>query len=147
MEFEIRPLTLSDYDPVYALWATCEGIGLSAADSRPEIDRFLRRNPGLAFAAWSGPQLAGAVLTGEDGRRGYLYHLAVSPQHRRQGIGRALVQRCVFGLKERGIQKCHIFVYADNQAGIAFWSQLGFELRPELVILSREILPAPVSRI
>jgi ribosomal protein S18 acetylase RimI-like enzyme len=147
MAYEIRAMTIGDYDPVYALWQSCEGIGLSAADSRTAIDRFLRRNPGLAFAAWEGNILAGAVLTGEDGRRGYLYHLAVSPQHRRQGIGRALVERCVFGLKERGIQKCHIFVYSDNQAGMAFWAQLGFELRRELVIMSREILSPPLSRV
>jgi ribosomal protein S18 acetylase RimI-like enzyme len=140
-------MTIDDYDEVYVLWQASEGIGLSAADSRAGIDQFLRRNPGLAFVARTGPTLAGAAMVGEDGRRGYLYHLAVSPACRRQGIGRALVERCIAGLRQRGIQKCHIFVYGDNQAGMAFWDQLGFQLRPDLVIMSREIVQPPISRI
>lgn len=147
MSFEIHPMKIDDYDPVYALWQASEGIGLSAADTRPEIARFLQRNPGLAFVARSGGDLAGAAMVGDDGRRGYLYHLAVDPRFRRQGIGKALVERCVFALGERGIHKCHIFVYADNQAGMAFWEQLGFYLRPDLVIMSRDILHPPITRI
>jgi len=143
MSYAIQPMTIEDYDEVYALWQSSEGIGLSAADSRAGIARFLERNPGLAFVARRSPDLAGAVMVGEDGRRGYLYHLAVSPSHRRQGIGRSLVETCMAALRQRGIQKCHIFVYGANQAGLAFWDQLAFQLRPDLVIMSRDIIVPP----
>ncbi len=130
---------MADYDEVYALWKASEGIGLSAADEREGIARFLERNPGLAFVARHGTELAGAVLVGDDGRRGYLHHLAVSAAHRRGGLGRALVERCLAALGERGIRKCHIFVFGGNQGGLAFWEELGFYPRNELVLMSHDI--------
>jgi ribosomal protein S18 acetylase RimI-like enzyme len=139
MPYEILPMTLDDYSDVLSLWQTSEGIGLSSADSRDGIARFLERNPGLAFVARDPAGLAGAVMVGEDGRRGYLYHLAVSPRCRRQGIGQALVERCLEGLRRCGIEKCHIFVYHANAAGKAFWEQAGFAARPDLVIMSHSI--------
>jgi ribosomal protein S18 acetylase RimI-like enzyme len=139
MDYEIRLMTMADYDEVYALWQASEGIGLSAADERAGIARFLERNPGLAFVARAGTELAGAVLVGDDGRRGYLHHLAVSAAHRRRGLGQALVDRCLSALSERGIRKCHIFVYGGNQGGLAFWEEVGFYPRPELVLMSHDV--------
>ena len=132
-------MTLDDYPEVLALWQSSEGVGLSSADSREGIARFLERNPGLAFVARDPEGLAGAVMVGDDGRRGYLYHLAVSPRCQRQGIGRALVERCLEGLRQRGIEKCHIFVYHANLEGQAFWKRAGFAARPDLIIMSHSI--------
>ncbi len=139
MDYEIQQMTMADYDEVYALWRASEGIGLSADDERDGIARFLERNPGLAFVARRGKELAGVVLVGVDGRRGYLHHLAVGPAHRRQGLGRALVERCLSALGERGIRKCHLFVHASNQGGLDFWEEVGFYRRPELVLMSCDI--------
>jgi len=139
MPYEILPMTLNDYPEILSLWQSSEGIGLSSADSRDGIARFLERNPGLAFVARDPIGLAGAVMVGEDGRRGNLYHLAVSPRCRRQGIGRALVERCLEGLRRRGIEKCHIFVFAANLDGQAFWQGAGFAARPDLIIMSHSI--------
>ncbi len=139
MEYEIRPMTIDDYDEVHALWRASEGIGLSAADERDGIARFLEHNPGLAFVARRGKELAGAVLVGFDGRRGYLHHLAISSEHRRVGLGRALVERCLSELGERGIHKCHIFVHTSNHSALDFWEEVGFYRRPELVLMSVDI--------
>ncbi|MBN2004426.1 MAG: GNAT family N-acetyltransferase, partial [Anaerolineae bacterium] len=95
MTLHFRTLTLSDYNAVLALWQSSEGVGLSDADSREAIGRYLARNPGLSFTAWDGDELTGAVLCGHDGRRGYVHHLAVKPAHRRQGLGKALAARCL----------------------------------------------------
>ncbi len=139
MSYDLFPMTLDDYPEVLSLWQSSEGIGLSAADSRAGIARFLERNPGLAFVARDPGGLAGAVMVSDDGRRAYLYHLAVSPRCRRQGIGRALVERCLAELRRRGIEKCHIFVYAGNLEGQAFWQGAGFATRPDLIIMSYTI--------
>ncbi len=139
MDYEIRLMTMDDYDEVYALWQASEGIGLSAADERDGIARFLECNPGLAFVAYAGTELAGAVITGNDGRRGYLHHLAVSSKYRRHGLGRVLVERSLEALKERGIHKCHIFVYGNNRSARAFWEEVGFYHRTELILMSHDI--------
>jgi ribosomal protein S18 acetylase RimI-like enzyme len=134
MGIVIREMSIQDYDEVLALWRASEGVGLSDADSEEGVARFLDRNPGLSFVAWDGEHLVGVVLCGHDGRRGYIHHLAVSKPHRRQGLGRALVERCLSALRRAGIGKCHIFVFADNQDTIAFWKKIGWTQRVELIM-------------
>ncbi len=133
----IRAMTIQDYDAVIALWQSADGVGLSDADSREAIGRYLARNPGLSFTAWDGDVLVGAVLCGHDGRRGYVHHLAVRPLHRRQGIGKALATRCLDALAAEGIDKCHLFVFAVNADAIAFWKSVGWGQRVDLVVMSR----------
>jgi len=136
---EIRPMTIADYDQVYALWQACEGVGLSAADEPQAIRAYLERNPGLSAVALDGGRVVGTVLCGHDGRRGYIHHLAVAQSHRRRGIGRALVERILSALMAQGIQKCHLFVFGENRQAIAFWERVGFSQRVELVMMSRQI--------
>jgi ribosomal protein S18 acetylase RimI-like enzyme len=128
----IRPLTIRDYPAVLRLWRATPGIGLDDdSDSRAAIGRYLRRNPNLSFVACHNRQLVGAVLSGHDGRRGYLHHLAVLPALRRHGIGSALVNRCLRGLAKANISRCNIFVRGDNPQGLAFWKRRGWTLRAE----------------
>lgn len=127
------------YDEVLTLWQQCEGIGLSSADSRENIQSYLERNPGMSFLARTQGLLIGAVLAGHDGRRGYIYHLAVHPNWRRQGFGRQLIDRCLQALKIAGIQKCHLFIFNDNIGGIDFWKSLGWEQRSDISVFSRTI--------
>jgi len=122
---------------MFALWQVAEGMGLSNADSRENIASFLERNPGLSFVAYDGDRLVGTILCGHDGRRGYLYHLAVSVSHRHQGIGRDLATRSLSALRQGNIDKCHIFVYKENQGAIAFWDCIGWIERIELIIMSK----------
>ena len=137
MNVLIQEMTIQDYDDVYALWQASDGIELSEVDTRNDIDRLLDRNPGLSFVARDGEQLVGAVLCTHDGRRGYIDQLAVRESHRRQGIGKGLVARCLYNLMRSGIRKWHLFVQEDNQDAIAFWQKLGWAERVELVTMSR----------
>jgi ribosomal protein S18 acetylase RimI-like enzyme len=139
---EVRVFSMDDYDRVLALWRQCEGVGLSQADSRQAIRAYLQRNPGMSLVACAADTVVGAILCGHDGRRGYIYHLAVSPQYRRRGIGRLLAQRCLDGLKGAGIDKCHIFIFNTNQAGIAFWKAMGWTPRSDIGVISKDLDPA-----
>ena len=129
-------MSIADYAPVMALWTATSGLRLRAADSRPAIERYLARNPNLSFVARHGDQIVGAVLAGHDGRRGYLQHLAVAPDHRGHGVGARLVRLCTEALAREGIDKTHLFVLNDNPAGLAFWRHLGWQPRPEVTMFS-----------
>jgi ribosomal protein S18 acetylase RimI-like enzyme len=133
---EMRP---DDYDEVLALWQRCEGVGLTPSDSREAVHAYLARNAGLSLVARDGARIVAAVLCGHDGRRGYLYHLAVAQEYRRQGLGRALVDRCLAQLAAAGIHKATIFVYAHNQAGQEFWRNTGWKDRGDLVVLQHVV--------
>ena len=129
----IRPMTLADYDAVYALWMSCTGMGLNNLDdSRDGIEQFLTRNPETCFVAEENG-IVGVILVGNDGRRGYIYHTAVHPDCRHRGIGSALVERALDALRTIGIRKCALVVFARNTDGNAFWEHRGFTVREDLV--------------
>lgn len=136
MEVNIREMTIDDYDEVLTLWQNSEGVGLSTADERDEIAKYLQRNPGTSFVALDNGQLVATILCGHDGRRGYIHHLAVRKSYRRMGIGRYLVEKCLEELRLIGIQKCHLFVFGANQEAITFWQRVGFTQRLELSMMS-----------
>lgn len=122
----IAPMAIADYDEVVALWRDCPGIGMGESDERGPVAAYLERNPGLSLVARAGGRLVGAMLSGHDGRRGYLHHLGVAASHRRDGIGKALVERAVADLRALGIPKVNIFVFDGNAAGTAFWEAMGW---------------------
>jgi putative acetyltransferase len=136
MTVEFRPMTIEDYPTAYALWEKAEGVGLSSADQHEAIASYLARNPGISQAAFDDAQMVGVMLCGHDGRRGLIHHLVVADSHRRQGVGRQLVERGLAALAQAGIQKCHIFVFTENHKAIAFWQEIGWEHRQDLMIMS-----------
>ncbi len=141
MDVHIIILTMDAYDAVMALWERVEGVGLhDDTDSRDGIRAYLERNPGMSFVAVRAGVVVGAVLSGNDGRRGYIHHLAVASECRRQGIGRRLIDSCLEAQRAAGISKCHVFVYCDNKDGIAFWESHGWHRRSaEITVMSRDV--------
>ena len=130
--YTIRAMSLDDYDQVIELMKRTPGISLRDADSRAATARYLQRNPDMSFVAEVGGVLAGCVMCGHDGRRGYLQHLLVLPEYRRQGIANALVERCLMSLEQHGIQKCHLDVFKTNSSAARFWARQGWQLRTDI---------------
>ena len=122
-----REFLISDYDRALALWNEVEGVEICEGDSREEIRGYLERNPGLSRVAEGDGVLAGAVLCGHDGRRGFIYHLAVAPGFRGRGVGRLLLDDCVRGLGAARMQRAIILVAGDNSLGREFWLRQGWE--------------------
>jgi predicted N-acetyltransferase YhbS len=136
---EIREMRPSDYDAAYALWQATENVGLSDADSREMIQRCLRHSPGLSFVACDGGDLVGTVLGCDYGRRGMLLHLAVARDRRGRGIASSLVKRCLSAMKAAGLSRCNSMVFAGNTDGRAFWKHMGWQERPDVLWISREL--------
>lgn len=133
MAYKIRQMDISDYEKVYSLWLSCKGMGLNDLDdSRQGIEAYLRRNPHTCFVAEEGGVIVGAIISGHDGRSGYIYHTAVSPQFRHKGIGSSLVNSALAALKAEGINKVALVVFSRNEEGNAFWKKLGFSAREDL---------------
>ncbi|KAF2391723.1 GNAT family N-acetyltransferase [Pseudomonas frederiksbergensis] len=130
--FTLRVMTLDDYEAVIDLMKRTPGVSLRDADSRESTAKYLERNPGLSFVAEVEGVIGGCVMCGHDGRRGYLQHLVVLPQHRRQGIANALVARCLSSLEALGILKCHLDVFKTNEAAAKYWHSQGWQLRTDI---------------
>ena len=127
-EVELLPMLPSDYDAVLALWMTIRGFGIRALDdSREDVVRFIRRNPTTSVVAEADGRIVGSILCGSDGRQGALYHVCVAREYRRQGIGTRMVGYCMERLREMGINKVGLIAFANNDAGNAFWKQIGWK--------------------
>lgn len=132
----VERMRQEDIPGLRVLWGETPGIGLSSADTPQALSEFLRRNPTTCFVARHGEQVIGSVLGGFDGRRGYVYHLAVGERFRHQGLGRALLVRVMEAFGELGARKVHLFVFRDNEQAIAFYQHAGWELRHDIVVMS-----------
>ena len=127
-DVQILPMTEADYDDVRALWMTIRGFGIRALDdSREDVVRFIRRNPTTSVVAKKDGRVIGSILCGSDGRQGALYHVCVAEGFRRQGIGPRMVGYCMQQLKALGINKVGLIAFTKNDAGNAFWKQIGWK--------------------
>ena len=111
----------------------------SLDDSREGISRFLSRNPNTSFAAYENGKLVGAILSGHDGRRGYIYHTVVLPEYRSRGIASDLVNKAVEALQNEGITRVCLNVMETNELGKKFWSSRGWEKKDFLGFYSKAI--------
>ena len=147
MDITVRLVTIDDYDRIYALWCSAEQSRRAlnpVDDSRPGIQRYLKRNPTTCFLACpvdDPARVLGVILTGHDGRRGIIHHLCVHPACRRQGIARLLVQRAEEALRAEGISKVFGLVFRDNDGANAFWEEQGYSLRTNLNYRNKSLNP------
>jgi len=133
---QIRPMTIADHPSLIALLQESEGVTLREADSLEATARYLERNPNLSFVAVLEGEIIGSVMSGHDGRRGYLQHLIVRPPYRGRGIAKALVHTALNALIKIGIYKTHCFVFRSNDTAQGFWESMGWERRDQTLMYS-----------
>jgi ribosomal protein S18 acetylase RimI-like enzyme len=122
-----REFRSGDYDAAVQLWTRVDGVEVAEGDSKEDLVSYISRNSHLSRVAEDGSRIVGAVLCGHDGRRGFIYHLAVEPAYQGKALGRRLVDECLDGLRRAGIKRALILVAADNPRGRSFWRASGWE--------------------
>jgi ribosomal protein S18 acetylase RimI-like enzyme len=115
------------------LWRASEGVILRQSDTPEAMTRFLARNPDTSWIALYGDVVVGSIMAGQDGWRGYLYHVAVHPDWRRRGVGTQLVEQAVAAIRSHGIPRIHCLVKHDNAEAQVFWLKRGFTRRDDVV--------------
>jgi len=84
-------------------------------------------------------RLVGTILCGHDGRRGFIYHLAVLKKHRRKQIASKLISRSLIALKKGGIERCSLMVKETNEEAYSFWEKTGWRRRNDLYMFSKDL--------
>jgi len=131
----IRPFVYpDDYRAVHALWSTAgPGVHLGPSDAPEEIAKKVYREADLFLVAESRGQIVGTVMGGFDGRRGLIYHLVVSQEMRRSGIGSALMSVLEERLQEKGCLRAYLLVTKDNPDALHFYETIGWETMDILI--------------
>ena len=108
-----------------ALWSICE---LTRPWNNPhrDIDRKLARDGDNLLVLEEDNQLIGSVMVGYEGHRGWVNYLAVHPDHRRQGLGRLLMDEAERRLRDLGCAKVNLQVRASNETAREFYRQIGY---------------------
>jgi len=128
----IRPCTSHDRSAVIALWERVFPDDPPHNAPAKVFDAKLSMLDEMLFVATDGNTVIGTAMAGYDGHRGWLYTVAVSPEHRRRGIGTALVRHAVGALRTAGCIKVNLQIRASNTAVRGFYESLGFEVEERL---------------
>ena len=141
LSVRIRPFCFpEDYQQVHDLWTSIEkGVHVGRSDTPEEIEKKLRRDPDLFLVAECDDEIIGSVIGGYDGRRGLLYHLAVSAPFRSQGIGSRLMREVELKLREMGCLKCYLLVTEDNADVESYYRSRGWQPMDGIHLFGKEL--------
>ncbi len=139
MSWRIRPFAQADTENVVALWRDC-GLTRPWNDPHRDIARKLQVQPELFLVGECAGAVVASVMAGYEGHRGWVYYLAVDPQHRRRGFARELMQHVEAALLARGCPKISLLVRENNTEVLAFYARLGYA-QDAAVPLGKRLIP------
>jgi ribosomal protein S18 acetylase RimI-like enzyme len=128
-----------DAKDVVVLWQAC-GLTRPWNDPLADFRLALSTEGSTVLVEREGSAVIGSVMVGFDGHRGWVYYLAVAPDRRGEGLGRALMAAAEAWLRERSAPKIQLMVRADNDAALGFYEALGLEVQ-KVVVLGRFLEP------
>jgi ribosomal protein S18 acetylase RimI-like enzyme len=129
MQVELRSAVADDIPGVLAMWQ--QAAEPTSTDSPDALAGLLRRDPDALIVAAADGTIVGSVIAGWDGWRGSIYRLAVAPDHRRRGLGRALLQAAEDHLAGLGARRSHAIVVGTSARAVAFWRATDWEHQSE----------------
>ena len=135
---KIREFKIEDYLTVRALWQT-SGLELRPGDDLEDIRLKLQRDPDLFLIAEQDEEIIGSVIGGWDGRRGWIYHLAVRPDHQRKGIGTKLIEELERRLFAKGAKKVNAQIHKWNNQSSEFFKAIGYDAQSDLVMIGKQL--------
>lgn len=139
---KIRTMTIDDYNEAYELWSNTPGMGLRGLDDTYEgIKFFLDYNPDLSIVCEINGKVEGTILCGFDGKRAYLYHVALSENYSGKSIGRKMVLFLEERLKKLGVNGIALVAFSKNEIGNKFWDKLGYDSRKDLYYRDKNLNP------
>ncbi len=124
-EVEIRSFCEADEERVIELWAQCDLLR-PWNDPRKDIARKLRVQRDLFLVGMISGRVVASVMAGYDGHRGWVNYLAVDPDCRRHGLGRAMMLEAERRLAALGCPKVNLQVRRGNLDAVAFYAGIGF---------------------
>ncbi|QUS38442.1 GNAT family acetyltransferase [Tardiphaga alba] len=122
---KVTPLVDADIPAVVDLWQRCN-LARPWNDSAADIALARRDENSDVLVGRDGDAIVASVLVGHDGHRGWVYYVAVDPDHQGKDLGRGIMQAAEGWLRAKGIEKLMLLVRSDNTKVQKFYEQLGY---------------------
>ena len=123
---------VTDRIQVVELWRNVFGYETAHNEPNLAISKKIATNDGLFFVAVENTDIAGTIMAGYDGHRGWLYSVAVDPKIRLNGLGSSLVRHAEKALTDLGCMKVKLQLLATNEATATFYKSLGYSVEPNI---------------
>jgi ribosomal protein S18 acetylase RimI-like enzyme len=132
-DIAIRPVRENELAAVLRLWEEADVTPPSVTDSIEGLTRLIQEPGAVLLVATIDGRIIGSVIGGWDGWRGNIYRIAVTPEYRRRGVARRLVEEISSALFDKGADRLSALVEHEHPWAIGFWESLrdlGYENDP-----------------
>jgi ribosomal protein S18 acetylase RimI-like enzyme len=133
-----------DVEAILELWRQAEAVP-GVTDTAEDLHRAIGGGPANVLVGEVEGRLVGSVIGTFDGWRANVYRLAVHPDHRRQGIARALVAAVEQELTRQGAKRVTALVMKDHPWAMTFWEAVGYPVDERTVRRVRNLGPEGAS--
>jgi ribosomal protein S18 acetylase RimI-like enzyme len=140
----VRPARATDSSAILGLWDQAGMLGYTREPER-DISAVLAADAGAFLVAEAAGETVGVLMGSNDGRRGWINRLAIAPQHRARGIGRALVAEAERVMGAGGLPQANLLVFADNRDAQDFWERLGYSASAPVTLRSKRLGASPAD--
>lgn len=136
---KIQTMKQSDFKQVYALW---KKAGLNVSDyqkEKKESVMMLTLNPYSCLVGIEDNKIIGSVFGIFNGRRGWIYHLAIDPTYQKMGNGTKLLKQAEYALFKQGAQRVLLWVEHSNLKVIPFYTKNKYEIIPDALVFGKNV--------
>lgn len=138
-DITIRKIKLSDFSEIFSLWQKA-GLGLSDKNMEfSDLRLTIKKNPNSCFVLIKDKKIIGSVLGTFNGRRGWIYHLAVDPDYQHEGYGSLLLIKAEKELKKQGAHRIHLGVLYTNLKVLPFYEKYEYDVVNDALWLGKNI--------
>jgi ribosomal protein S18 acetylase RimI-like enzyme len=130
--FVLRECRSEEVGAVLELWRQADATP-GVTDNANDLRRTVVESQAHVLVAEAEGQVVGSIIGTFDGWRGNIYRLAVHPDHRRQGIARALVAEVEKRLAQQGAKRITALVEKDHPWAMSFWEAVGYRVDERIV--------------
>ncbi len=133
-----REFSMKDFVAVSQLWRR-SGLEIRPGDSKEELRRKLERDSDLFLVAEEDSKIVGSIIGAWDGRRGWIYHLAVDPRFRRRHFAKKMLLEIERRMREKGVPRVHTMVFVWNAPSLNLFEGIGYERQSDLVLMGKTL--------
>jgi ribosomal protein S18 acetylase RimI-like enzyme len=133
----VRSYAPADFEKVVALWEACE-LTRPWNDPASDIEFCVGSENSILLVGVAGGEskIVATAMVGHDGHRGWIYYVAVAPEHQEKGGGREIMAQAERWLAQRGVPKAMLMIRETNKKVMGFYERLGYAVE-ERVVMAR----------
>lgn len=138
---KIKTMKLKDFNSMYSLWKKVKGLSVgNLKDEKKEVSQIIKLSPLSNFVVVDSGKIIGTVLAIFNGRRGWVYHLAVHPDYQNRGLGSLLLRKAEKVLKKAGAKRVLLGVKESNSKALSFYKKYGYKKIQRTIFLGKDLL-------